>query len=149
MAKIKKDEPIVPENTAIKPEIVIQEVPPTVVATNQSNQSQVIIMSGARQESVAQEKIEGETFEERLLNYVKGRTNVIVNDFIKAEFKDKVGLQVFNKQMRGKLQSLVAAKKITIAGNAHQKLGGFFYNDHSTETQHYTVRNTKIEITAL
>lgn len=159
MAKIKKNKPIVEENPPIK-EVTEEKVigqmledvmknPQFEITPEPKPQPQVIIISGGVHTPFTPPKIEGETFEERLLNFVSGKIDLPINDFLKAEFKDSLKLQTVNKQLKGKLQSLVSAKKISIKDNAHLKLGGFFYTDSTTETQHYTARNTKIEVTAL
>ena len=153
MAKIKKAKPIVAEKPPEKE--VVAEVPKVEpkpffeITPEPKPQPQVIIISGGVHTPFTPPKIEGETFEERLLNFVSGKIDLPINDFLKAEFKDSLKLQTVNKQLKGKLQSLVSAKKISIKDNAHLKLGGFFYTDSTTETQHYTARNTKIEVTAL
>ena len=44
---------------------------------------QVIIVSGGGQTPLTPPKIEGETFEERLLNFVSGKIDLPINDFLK------------------------------------------------------------------
>jgi len=165
MAKIKKEKPIVavsppPEafdGKKVHPYVSdefgqmakIESKPQFEITPEPKPQPQVIIISGGVHTPFTPPKIEGETFQERLLNFVSGKIDLPINDFLKAEFKDSLKLQTVNKQLKGKLQSLVSAKKISIKGNSHLKLGGFYYDDGDTKTKHYTARNTKIEVTAL
>ena len=139
----KIDEPIKVEAAMpTLPEVKVEEVIKPVMP-------QVIIVSGGQHVALEAIKIEGETFEEKVLNYTKGKGATIINDLLRIEFKDSLRLQRVNKGVRVKLQGLVDSGKIEVTGNAHQKLGGFFYSDNSNETQYHTVKNTRIEVTAL
>ncbi len=135
------DEPIsVKSADATPPEIKAEEVV-------LPSQPKIIIFSGGQQTAVVPPKLEGETFEERLLNFV-GKGTKVINDFLRIEFKNGLKLQVVNKTLKGKLQKLVDAKKIEVTDNAHQLLGKFYY-DETPGTKYHTMQNTKIEITVL
>lgn len=159
MAKIKKEKPIVAEKPPIKEVIedkaidkMVGEVttkPVFEITPEPPPSPKVIIISGGNFVPAEVPKMVGESFEERLLNFIKDKGAVQVNDFLKLEFKEAAKLQVVNKGLKGKLASLVAQKKIQIKDNAHLKLGGFFYVDSNPETQYHTMKNLKLEITAL
>jgi hypothetical protein len=127
-----------PKPPAVKVEEILKPIMP-----------QVIIVSGGQHVALEAIKIEGETFEEKVLNYVKGKGASIINDLLRIEYKHGLRLQRVNKEIKTKLQGLVDSGKISVTDNAHKKLGGFYYDGVHPETQYYTVKNTRIEITAL
>jgi len=141
VVKVDLHEPIlIPKAEPTPPEVKAEEV---VIPS----QPKIIIFSGGQQTAVVPPKFEGETFEERLLNFA-GKGTKVINDFLRIEFKNGLKLQVVNKTLKGKLQKLVDAKKIEVTGNAHQMLGKFYYDD-TIGTKYHTMQNTKIEITVL
>jgi hypothetical protein len=137
----KIDEPILVEAALPKPPEVKEE------EVVKPMQPQVIIFSGAKQTTVEVPELVGETFEERLLNYV-GKGTKAITDFLRIEFKGRAKQQVVNKTLKGKLQGLVDAGRIEVTNDAHKVLGKFYY-DETPGTKYYTVLNTKIEITVL
>lgn len=146
MAKIKKD--------TLKPiedleAVEVHKIDEPIAEPQPTAAPQVIIYSGAKQTTIEAPKLVGETFEERLLNYASGKKDFQINDFLRVEYKDSLRLQRVNKEIKTKLEALVRAKKIEVKEKAHLLLGKFFYLDSNPETQYYTAKNTKIEITAL
>jgi len=143
MAKAKKaiaekTEEIV-ENEAVEPVVLIEE---KVVLEEKA--PQVIVMQPAAKGDKA--KIEGLTFGDRLLSYVKncgGETEI--NSFIKLEFKTLADMQETSKQIKGVLSKLVSENKIVVKED-FSKLGKFFYSDGKTETQYHTAANTKLTV---
>jgi hypothetical protein len=154
MAKATKQKPIekevdkvdIPETISVQ---AAEPTPPEIKAEEVviPSQPKIIIFSGSQQTVVEPPKLEGETFEERLLNYA-GKGTKVINDFLRIEFKNGQKQQVVNKTLKGKLQGLVDAKKIEVTGNAHHILGKFYY-DETPGTKYHTMQNTKIEITVL
>lgn len=91
-------------------------------------------------------EITGETFEERLVFFLKGKFDFVrINDFLRMEYKKSIALQNVNKQVKAKLIKMVAEGTIEMRGKNYLKLGGFFYAGDSPETQYYTGANTIIE----
>lgn len=91
-------------------------------------------------------EITGETFEERLVFFLKGKFDFVrINDFLRIEYKKAIALQNVNKQIKAKLCKMVAEGTIEMRGKNYLKLGGFFYAGDSPETQYYTGANTIIE----
>jgi len=87
------------------------------------------------------------TFEEKLLQFVKGQTqHVRINEFLKMEFKYAAGLQLTNKQLRTTLQAMVDSAKIEVKNNAHKELGKNYWLNGEPMTQHKTVLNTVLEV---
>ncbi len=146
MAKIKKETPKPIEELE---SVEVHKIDEPIAEPQPTTAPQVIIFSGAKQTVVEMPKIVGESFEERLLNYVGGKSGMQINDFLRLEFKDSLRLQRVNKGIKNQIDTLVKMKKIEVKDNAHLLLGKFFYLDSNPETQYHTVKNTKIEITAL
>ena len=91
-------------------------------------------------------KVEGNTLEERLLSYLRGRVEFVkINEFLKHEFKHRTEQQIVNKQLKFTLANLVVAGKIIIKDDAHLPLGTFFYAGDNPQTQYRTIENTTIE----
>jgi len=153
MAKVKKTNPPIVEEKLEEVDVhiidePIETPPPKVEEVKPS--PQVIIISGAKHTPIEVQKLVGETFEERLLNFVSGKSGYqIINDFLRIELKDSVRLQRVNKGVGVQLQNMVKNGRIKVKDNAHLKLGKFYYLDGNPETQYHSIRNVRIEITVL
>jgi hypothetical protein len=90
--------------------------------------------------------VEGLTFEERLVNFMKGKWDwVRLNEFLRAEFKSEIGLQNTNKLIRLKLHDLVGRGVLEMRNGAYQNLGKHYYSGDSAVTQYYSAINTILE----
>jgi len=138
MPRIKKEKP---EEIEEKIEVVAEvetapPPPPTIVEGPKFFQPTAPKLPG----------ITGETFEERLVFFLKGKFDFVrINDFLRMEYKKSIALQNVNKQIKAKLSKMVAEGTIEMRGKNYLKLGGFFYAGDSPETQYYTGANTIIE----
>lgn len=123
------------------------EIPPTPTVIEEVK-PQIIIMQPASKKEVL-EKVEGKTFEEKLLNYVKNcGGEAAINDFIKLEFKTLSEQQETSKNIKGVLSKLVSERKIVVKED-FSKLGKFFYIDGNPVTQYHTAANTKLTVVLL
>lgn len=136
------------ETVAAEKPITVDDILNQIKEEEEPQQPQIIIMS-PKGEKPAELKAVGATFEERLLDYVKkcgGET--LINDFLRIEYKELLGLQETAKRIGIAIKGLVANGQIEAQGN-YAMLGKFFYKEDSTETQYYTPLNTKITVKVL
>jgi hypothetical protein len=70
---------------------------------------------------------------------------VKINDLLKMELKQTVGMQHVNKQLRGQLQKLVDDGKIVVKDDKHKVLGACFYISNDPHTQFRSALNVQIE----
>jgi hypothetical protein len=136
------------ETVAAEKPITVDDILDQIKKEEEPQQPQIIIMS-PKGEKAAELKAVGKTFEERLLDYVKkcgGET--IINDFLRIEYKELLGLQETAKRIGVAIKKLVESGQIEAQGN-YAMLGKFFYKEGTTETQYYTPLNTKITVKVL
>jgi hypothetical protein len=120
-------------------EVVENDTPTPEVKVENTNIQEVI--------QPKQEAKSDMTFDERLLQFVKGKTqHVRINEFLKMEFKYAAGMQLTNKQLRTTLQAMVDSGKIEVKDDAHKELGKNFWLNGEPMTQHKTVLNTVLEV---
>jgi hypothetical protein len=92
------------------------------------------------------EEVEGATFEERLVNFMKGKWDWIrLNEFLRAEFKSEISLQNTNKLIRLKLQGLIDKGVLEMRNAAYKNLGKHYYAGDTPVTQYYSAINTILE----
>jgi hypothetical protein len=97
--------------------------------------------------------------EERIMAFLAKRSGTFrFNDFLKSLYplpvrgaQPEYENQMAAKRLRILLEKLVMNRVISITGDAHRKLGTFYYdgNDASQKTQYYGLNKVPLEVTVI